>query len=85
MIGLLGHFGGYQCQPAAEEEEVPGDITAAFPRSEAALRWCLSCQAAMVEQEWPEELLEHELGEELRIWAWGPDEQKDKKILHRGE
>ena len=78
----MGHYGGYPFRTL--EDPGPGVVTAAFTHPEVALRWCLSCQAAMVDQDWPVELLEHELGEELRVWGWGPEERKDQRVLHRG-
>ena len=75
--------GGYMFEPGEEHD---GLVLAAFPRPEGALRWCLSCQSAMVDQDWPEELLRHELGEELRIWGCCVREDiKHQRILHRGE
>ena len=67
-------------------EEQDGLILAAFPHPEGALRWCLSCQSAMVDQDWPEELLRHELGEEIRIWnCCVREDTKSQQILHRGD
>ena len=75
----LSPHGGYLVQASG------GLVLAAFPRPEGALRWCLSCQGAMMEQEWPEELLEHELGEELRVWSRSPQGRMVHKLLAKGE
>lgn len=74
--------GGYLFESCDGED---GIIMAAFSHPEKALRWCLSCQSAMVDQAWPDELLRHELGEELRILGCCVREDKKyQKILHRG-
>jgi hypothetical protein len=39
----------------------------------------------MVDQDWPEELLQHELGEELSVWGRGADGKMKNKTLARGE
>ena len=39
----------------------------------------------MVEQDWPEELLQHELGEELSVWGRGADGKMKNKTLAKGE
>ena len=74
----LSPFGGYLVEASG------GLVLAAFPRPEGALRWCLSCQSAMVDQDWPEELLRHELGEEQTTWIRTQDGKMQQRILTRG-
>jgi hypothetical protein len=73
--------GGYMFEPGEEHD---GLVLAAFPRPEGALRWCLSCQSAMVDQDWPEELLRHELGEEQTTWIRTQDGKMQQRVLTRG-
>ena len=83
MLRCLAAHGGYIFESNGDDDGACGGLVlAAFPRPEGALRWCLACQSAMVQQEWPEELLQHELGEETRIWGW---ETKQQHVLHKGE
>ena len=74
----LSPHGGYLVQASG------GLVLAAFPRPEGALRWCLACQSAMVQQEWPEELLLHELGEELGVWSRSPNGEMQHRLLAKG-
>jgi hypothetical protein len=60
MQELLGSLGGY-LNTAAD-----GLVLAAFPAlpsTAPALRWALSCVRSCLHAPWPQELLEHELGE----------------------
>lgn len=75
----LSPQGGYLVEASG------GLVLAAFPRPEGALRWCLSCQSAMIDQDWPEELLKHELGEEMTTWMKMQDGNLRQKLLARGE
>ncbi|GAX72747.1 hypothetical protein CEUSTIGMA_g203.t1 [Chlamydomonas eustigma] len=61
-----------------------GEVHAVFQRPESGLTWCLSCSSAMNQQAWPEELLNHDLGEELRVWVWGSDNTKHQRLIYRG-
>lgn len=46
-----------------------GLFLAAFQRPSDAILWALECNEAMIKQDWPEDLLAHELCEELVISA----------------
>ena len=81
-LRCLAAYGGYIFDSSGDDDRAGGLVLAAFPQPEGALRWCLASQSAMVQKEWPEELLQHELGEETRIWGW---ETKQQHVLHKGE
>uniref|UniRef100_A0A7R9VEE9 Guanylate cyclase domain-containing protein n=1 Tax=Chlamydomonas euryale TaxID=1486919 RepID=A0A7R9VEE9_9CHLO len=75
----LSALGGYRVEVSADT------VLAVFCLPNAALRWVLTCQAALMELAWPEELLVHELGEPLTIWgAAGDDGHRALKLLCRG-
>ncbi len=58
---LLMALGGYLM------EAVDGLVLVAFPRPAQAMRWALALVDACLNADWPSELLEHELGEEVAI------------------
>ncbi|GAX72746.1 hypothetical protein CEUSTIGMA_g202.t1 [Chlamydomonas eustigma] len=75
----LSPYGGYLVQASG------GLVLAVFPQPQGALKWCLSCQRAMGEQEWPPELLEHVLGEQVVVWI--PEKgslRMKQKVVSRG-
>ena len=46
---------------------VPGFFYASFSSSEAAVLWAVGTQEALMEVDWPAELLEHPACEEMRV------------------
>ncbi|CAL8470951.1 g10493 [Coccomyxa elongata] len=50
--GTLPDHAGYECK-----EPEPGKFTLAFPTLEAAVRWCVELQLALLHVDWPEAML----------------------------
>ncbi|MEW5301527.1 MAG: hypothetical protein WDW36_004384 [Sanguina aurantia] len=65
-------------------EAVDGLFLAAFQRPADAILWALECNEDMIKQEWPEELLTHELCEELVISASTKEGDVVNTIVFRG-
>ncbi|MEW5319088.1 MAG: hypothetical protein WDW38_010259 [Sanguina aurantia] len=65
-------------------EAVDGLFLAAFQQPADAILWALECNEDMIKQEWPEELLTHELCEELVISASTKEGDVVNTIVFRG-
>ena len=74
-------FGAVQGLTAARA--VPGFFYASFSSSEAAVLWAVGTQEALMEVDWPAELLEHPACEEMRVK--GPEgSQPAFQTVYRG-
>eukprot|EP00198_Chlamydomonas_reinhardtii_P006519 XP_001695855.1 predicted protein [Chlamydomonas reinhardtii] len=65
-------------------EAVDGLFLAAFQRPSDAILWALECNEAMIKQDWPEDLLAHELCEELVISAPTKEGEVINTVVFRG-
>lgn len=65
-------------------EAVDGLFLAAFQRPSDAILWALECNEAMVTQDWPDDLLAHELCEELVISAPTKEGEVVNTVVFRG-
>ncbi|GLI68043.1 hypothetical protein VaNZ11_012366 [Volvox africanus] len=65
-------------------EAVDGLFLAAFQRPSDAILWALECNEAMIKQDWPEDLLAHELCEELVISTPTKEGEVINTVVFRG-
>jgi len=65
-------------------EAVDGLFLAAFQRPAEAILWALECNEHMIKQDWPDELLAHELCEELVISAPTKEGEVVNTVVFRG-